>query len=240
MELLKVSSLPIFQKSKRVNNNVNFNLAAAIEDISANREEIPDRYWDVEKGVQILPICQEEQTIGTMGTDTLTTDFIMKGRKGDVCSIHVHSSGYSDTHECGGQDFGAYITQIQLGKAEVKKLKELYILSKKNVTLPDLIHCENMEIRRDAIKKMGFDMVKEHAVLIDSEREYDLFDLRFGGEDFGRFLKMVDATSNEVYLLQVPRTRDFGTIKIKMDKAMQAVAWSFDKQLHNYSPSEET
>jgi hypothetical protein len=164
----------------------------------------------------------------------------MEGKKGDRCRMTVSSENYADTHECGGEEFGDYIQQIRLDKTEAEKLKELYILTKEDVTLADLLHCNNMEIRRDAIKKMGYESVKEHAKIIDSYEDYDLLDLSFADEDFGRFLKMVDSTSKEVYLLQVPKTRDFGTIKIPMNKARQALAWSFKKQEHEYHPDDET
>jgi len=211
-----------------------FNLAEAIENISLNRERIPDRYWDD----TTLNISEEKVRLERQSN--MTTQFTMEGRKGDICKLKVTTDNYSDTHECNGKEFGHYVSQIRLDNFEVKKLKELYILSKEHVTLADLVHCENMEIRRDAIKKMGYDEIKESATILDTFKDYDLLDLRFGGEDFGRFLKMVDSTSKAVYLLQVPRTRDFGTVKIQMNKAEDALAWSFDKQKSSYHPEIET
>lgn len=227
-------TLSIFQGGKNNSSIVDFNLAEAIRMISLNRERIPARYWDGDT----LKISQEETRLERQ--DNMVTSFTMEGRKGDVCKLIVTTNNYTDTYECGGEEFGQHITQIRLDNFEAKKLKELYILSKEHVTLADLVHCENMEIRRDAIKKMGYEEIKKNAFIIDSFEDYDLLDLRFGGEDFGRFLKMIDSTSKETYLLQVPRTRDFGTIKIPMKKAKQALAWSFDKQERNYHPEIET
>lgn len=225
-------NLTIFNQSRH--NPVSFDLSKGIASISKNREKIPDRYWSGEH----LNIAME--TVSLERQDNLITTFIMVGRKGDMCRMTVTSENYKDVHECGGAEFGSYVAQIGLSSSDAKKLKELYILTKEDVDLSDLLNCENMEIRRDAIKKMGYDKVRKHAMLIDEFDEYELIDLRYGGEDFGRFLKMIDSTSKETYLLQVPRTRDFGTIKIPMNKATQALAWSFGKQEHEYHPVIET
>ena len=232
LQKLNNPARPLLHNSK--NSALNFNVRTALKGISENRADIPDRYWDD----STLRICKESVAM-ERGKD-METEFTMEGKTGDVCRMKVTADNYSDVHECGGEEFSGYMAQIRLSDFEAKKLKELYILSKKNPSLGDLLHCENMEIRRDAIKKMGFEGVIEHGTIINEFDGYVLFDLKYDGEDFGRFLKMIDSTSTEVYLLQVPRTRDFGTIKIPMNEAMQAVAWSFEKQKHNYHPEVET
>ena len=233
-KLKRLSMPPFFKSSQHKNEALDFHMKEAIELISANRNKIPDRYWDGDR----LNIAQDEVSLERQ-KDMVTT-YTMEGKTGDRCKLEVKSENYADIHECGGKEFGELIFQIRLDNSEAKKLKELYILTKDDVTLADLLHCDNMEIRRDAIKKLGYEAVKQHATIIDRHEKYDLLDLRFGGEDFGRFLKMEDSTSTEVYLLQVPRTRDFGTVKIQMNSAAEAVAWSFKKQKHQYHPDMET
>jgi len=224
----------IFQHSKNRNPALDFHMKDAIEMISANRSKVPDRYWDGDT----LKIAIDEVSL-ERGNE-LVTKFTLEGKTGDVCKLDVESANYADTHECGGKEFSELVSQIRFDKSEAKKLKELYILTKDHITLADLLHCENMEIRRDAIKKMGYENVKQYSSLIDSYKKYDLFDLRFESEDFGRFLKMEDSTSDEIYLLQVPRVRDFGTVKIPMNSAEETLAWSYKKQPKDYHPTVET
>ena len=235
-EKLGLATLPFFKPGKMGNTSatLGYSVSNAIAMISKNRDKIPDRYWQGET----LLICQEQTRLER--SSDLITVFSMEGTKGEVCKIQVNADDYEDTYECGSEEFGQLVSQLRLSSHDSEKLSELYILTKDDLELPDLIHCENMEIRRDAIKKMGYEKVREHGIVLDTFDSYELLDVRYGGVDFGRYLKMEDSTSKEVYLLKVPRTRDFGTVKIPMDKATQALAWSFNKQEHNYRPEIET
>ncbi len=232
-EKMHLRTLPFFRSSGD-RTAVGYNVALAVEMISKNRSKIPDRYWD---GTN-LNIAEETTKLERQSD--LVTEFTMIGRKGELCRLKVSTDQYEDIHECESAEFGELVLQLRLNNTDARKLSELYILTKDDLEVPDLLFCENMEIRRDAIKRMGYDRIREYSILVDSFDDYDLIDLRCSGVDFGRYLKMVDSTSKQTYLLKVPRVRDFGTVKIRMDKATEAVAWSFKKQEHEYRPETET
>ncbi len=233
-EKMFLRTLPFFKSGRAGGTTVGSNVVLAVEMISKNRSKVPDRYWD---GTN-LNIALESTKLDRQSD--LETEFSIIGRKGDLCRLKVSTDQYEDIHECGSVEFGELVGQLRLSNADARKLSELYILTKDELEVPDLLFCNNMEIRRDAIKKMGYDKVRQYSTLVDSFDDYDLFDLRCDATDFGRYLKMQDSTSKETYLLKVPRVRDFGTVKIRMDKATEALAWSFKKQEHEYRPQTET
>ena len=235
---LKLSTLPFFQKSgKRTLEEDGFDAIEAIRVISKNRERIPTRYWNGTKK-DVLRLASEETRL--QDGDDLQSDFYLIGQKGEKCKMTASTNTYTDAYECESEEFSKALIPLRWNRSDLDALKELYVLVKDNLEVSDLMWCKNMEVRRDTIKRIDYSKLKKHAKILDSFEEYDLLDLYYKHLDFGRFLKMVDSTSHNVYLLYVPRVRDFGSVKIPMNTCKQALAWSYEKQVGEYAPEIET
>ena len=227
---------PFFRRGKSNEVGDGFDFVNAIRIVSKNRERIPDRYWSEGGTIRLATEITSLQT-----GNELVSNFLLVGKKDSQrCRLTASADSYSDSYECDTDEFADALRSLRWTRADLDRLKELYVLVKDNLQISDLVWCANMEVRRDTIKRMEYKEVRKYAKVLDTHEDYELIDLSFQDIDFGRFLKMKDSTSGEAYLLLVPRSRDFGSVKIPMKTCKQALAWSYEIHERQYKPEIET
>lgn len=116
----------------------------------------------------------------------------------------------------------------------ITPIKELGLIIKNDINLSDLQNIKNQERRSAFIKKLGWDNIRQHVRIIDEFDDYVLFDFE------GRFLKMRDSSTDREYILRVPDRIDCGLFNLEIRTCVEALAWSFNMQPHEYRPELET
>ncbi len=251
-ELLKTKSLPIFVKGRKIAKD-RLDVYDFLNLISVRRNNIPNRYWNTDNETPELVVTEDEAQL--QQKNSLKTRFILVGRSGTKCRITATAeedtsewrrddkfehNNYNDVYECEIEEFINLLAETRVGRDDTSRIKEMYILIKDNLRLEDLLFTDNMEIRSELVKRMGFEGISEYCTVLDTLGDYILVDLKYGDIVFGRYMRMVDSTSREQYLLRVPTHRDFGRLKIPIDTCKKALAWSFKVQEKDYKPEIET
>jgi len=119
-------------------------------------------------------------------------------------------------------------------------LKDLYLLTKPDLTLKEAFKIRNLEVRREVMKHFPIsEIIKEDSCkIIDQTDEGILFEL-----SWNRFLWVKDATTPREYILAVPRIWDPDHVmkqQFPIAKVHVARAWTFGIHPTAFNPKIET
>jgi hypothetical protein len=113
---------------------------------------------------------------------------------------------------------------------------EKAILAPEQLTREDFLNAPNLEVRRVIWERMGNRFVPElggYMYVIESGPRGVLYEVEqpFSPERIARYVQVQDASTARQYFLRVPPT---------IQTAAEAVAWSFQLAVEEYSPAQET
>jgi hypothetical protein len=235
------------------------NIKNSLELIMLNRPRIPLEFWtrlesnDVEFGKGTLkegtPLYrlnlfreQESQITTSIDIYNYIPDHIIAMSYSSSQARIISEHRFTVEELANGLSYGSMgLSQTESMK---ERIKDLGLLFGDDASPKEILKCNNMEIRRFAIKRYGYERLKKDCKVkvIHKDNEYELFDLWFGGmrkQDMGRFLRMLDTSTGREYILQTPRGKRIGGIIVPIDSCKHALAWSFDLDPTQYNPDIE-
>lgn len=141
-------------------------------------------------------------------------------------------------------------------KAITERVEELHLLTRNDISVDELFHCRNQEIKRQLVKNMGYDKLKEkladRLTIMDKQGFNELLRIRLNNKyDLLQFVKVKDASSDRIYLIGVPLHDDriklppdplgsLTTSYAEIKTVKHAIAWTFDMLPEEYQPKVET
>jgi len=262
-----LNSLTGKQRAEERQKKIDLEFITKIEYLIEHRHEIPQDLW--KEGVVPLCYCDltredPRETSSMFGTLTFNaggSDFLRLVLDKDGLLLERIRSDGSDVFITTGTTRSEkhierqYLTPNRLllllnsrdnnnRKWIVTEIRDIILeyhsLIKPEPQFSDLKFLHNQELRRVVIKKIGWEKIEKNTTVLDRYQDYVLFDIKEEKSDYGRFLKMKDASTDRIYLLRVPRFIDFGIWHCPLDKCKDAIAWSFSKPSKKYNPEVET
>jgi Domain of unknown function (DUF6745) len=114
-------------------------------------------------------------------------------------------------------------------------VRPFFVLQKKNenITGKDIIDCQNAEIRRILIQRMGYEKLLEECEgeIIDESGTSQLIFIRTRRHEDISLVRIKDASTDRIYLLRVPPD---------VRSCLEAIAWTFGLRPDQYHPIVET
>lgn len=227
--------------------------------IMLNRPRIPLEFWtklenngptfgkgNIKEGTSLYSLNlfreQDGQITTTIDIYNYIPDHIIAQSYSSSQAKVVSEHRFTIEELANGLSYGSMgLTQTETMR---ERIKDLGLLFGDDASPKEILKCNNMEIRRFAIKRYGYDRLKKDCKVkvLHTEGDYELFDLWIGGvrkQDMGRFLRMLDTSTGREYILQVPRGKRIGGIIVPVDTCKHALAWSFDLDPTEYHPEIE-